>query len=219
MTSLEDKSLNRSPAKQSLCREQYDRLVKEKEIYSNKEIYLNYAIYLAESGKTREVLDVLTHIYTNFTCVSSEHIYKILCNLVETLRKEERERIQPFSKLRSFTCPLCLNILNEPVTQGCGHTYCKRCLEKDKPKTCKVCQHRLKSLRCGSHKVNVLISDLVSKWWPNEKKAVSLRNQGNKKFFEQQLEEAVRIYSEAIENGEYFFIIRHFFALKNQYNL
>ncbi len=43
-------------------------------------------------------------------------------------------------------CPFCNKVLQQPVSGGCGHTYCKECLDKyiaRKRDECPVCQSKL----------------------------------------------------------------------------
>lgn len=60
-----------------------------------------------------------------------------------------------------FNCPICRDILKDPVTLECGHTACNDCLNYYQPIMCKVCDADIAmEKRC----INVLIRDLVEKW-------------------------------------------------------
>ena len=197
----------------SLFREPHNKLVKDKEMLANKEICLSYAIYLAENGQVGEVFDVIFYIYAYYNHVSSEQIYKIICKVVENLRNVDRKHIINWLQCNSdanLSCPMCYSIIIEPITEPCGHTFCRRCLEKERPKSCKVCQCRVKSYSASSCKTNVLISNLTNKWWSQDLKAARLRKEGNLRYIEKQFEEALRLYSEAIELGKYKLILYFF---------
>lgn len=65
-----------------------------------------------------------------------------------------------------FDCPNCRCFLGEPVTLACGHTYCKRCLQRQLLSKCKLCGETLS----GEEKVNVIMCGLLDKWFPDELK-------------------------------------------------
>ncbi|KAJ8262324.1 hypothetical protein GJAV_G00165160 [Gymnothorax javanicus] len=76
-----------------------------------------------------------------------------------------------------FSCPGCLRFLCEPVTVACGHTYCKRCLQRELFSKCKVCGNGMDT-RCGSgqpnNRTNVVLSSLLEKWFPDATKLSKL---------------------------------------------
>ncbi|ESO88468.1 hypothetical protein LOTGIDRAFT_78912, partial [Lottia gigantea] len=73
-----------------------------------------------------------------------------------------------------FSCILCKGILNDPVTLPCGHTYCRKCLEKDPNKRCNMCNTVHYKIKISSIKSNVLLSKLIEKWFSDENKAAVL---------------------------------------------
>ncbi|XP_062399489.1 tripartite motif-containing protein 16-like protein [Sardina pilchardus] len=69
----------------------------------------------------------------------------------------------------SFTCPLCLDLLNDPVTIPCGHNFCIRCIEgcwdQEDQKgvySCPLCKHTF-TTRPVLYK-NSLIAEMVEKF-------------------------------------------------------
>ncbi|XP_050961726.1 E3 ubiquitin-protein ligase TRIM47 isoform X6 [Labeo rohita] len=67
-----------------------------------------------------------------------------------------------------FTCPVCLDLLKDPVTIPCGHNYCKKCIsdcwDQDDRKgiyRCPLCKHSF-TQRPGLGK-NMVIAEMVEK--------------------------------------------------------
>ncbi|KAJ8383134.1 hypothetical protein SKAU_G00039120 [Synaphobranchus kaupii] len=86
-----------------------------------------------------------------------------------TRSKKHSDREDPGDK---FCCPGCYRFLSEPVTVTCGHTYCKRCVQRELYSKCKLCNNDM-GTRCGSghpHRTNVILSGLLEKWFPDETK-------------------------------------------------
>ncbi|XP_064145597.1 E3 ubiquitin-protein ligase TRIM48-like [Loxodonta africana] len=71
-------------------------------------------------------------------------------NISQALRKE-------------LTCCICLNYLTDPVTIGCGHSFCRPCLyiswEEAKTTRCPLCGETSKKTDIKS---NILVKNLVS---------------------------------------------------------
>ncbi|XP_063049673.1 E3 ubiquitin-protein ligase TRIM47-like [Engraulis encrasicolus] len=69
----------------------------------------------------------------------------------------------------SFTCPVCLGLLRDPVTTACGHNFCMKCIkgcwdqEDGKGEySCPLCKHTFDS-RPVLHK-NRLMAEMVEKF-------------------------------------------------------
>ncbi|KAM4554988.1 LON peptidase N-terminal domain and RING finger protein 3-like [Odontesthes bonariensis] len=102
-----------------------------------------------------------------------------------------------------FSCGICLSFLFEPVTLPCGHCFCKKCLErerkeKERPVMCKECRDSSRVADGQSYRVNVVLSNLLAKWFPTLHQAGQLRREGNGLYAERKMEAALEKYNQAI---------------------
>ncbi|XP_026213086.1 LON peptidase N-terminal domain and RING finger protein 3 [Anabas testudineus] len=102
-----------------------------------------------------------------------------------------------------FSCRMCLSFLFEPVTLPCGHCFCKKCLErerkeKERPVMCKECRDSSRVADVQSYRVNVVLSNLLAKWFPSLHQAGRLRREGNGLYAEKKMEAALEKYNQAI---------------------
>uniref|UniRef100_A0A4W5QPB3 RING-type domain-containing protein n=1 Tax=Hucho hucho TaxID=62062 RepID=A0A4W5QPB3_9TELE len=95
----------------------------------------------------------------------------------------------------------CHRFLGEPVTIGCGHSYCKRCVQHQLLSKCKLCSE-VGGRPTTELKTNVILFGLLEKWFPEELKrsrAISeIEDLSRRKHFE----EAVSLATDVIESGE-----------------
>ncbi|KAM3612463.1 uncharacterized protein V6R79_008553 [Siganus canaliculatus] len=102
-----------------------------------------------------------------------------------------------------LSCGICLSFLFEPVTLPCGHCFCKKCLERewkerDRQVVCKVCRDSFRADDVGSYRVNVVLSNLLAKWFPTPHQVGQLRREGNGLYAEKKMEAALEKYNQAI---------------------
>ncbi|XP_026532356.1 LON peptidase N-terminal domain and RING finger protein 1 isoform X1 [Notechis scutatus] len=70
-----------------------------------------------------------------------------------------------------FECSLCLRLFFHPVTTPCGHTFCKKCLQRclDHAPECPLCKENLTEfLARGEYSTTRLLEDLILKYLPTE---------------------------------------------------
>ncbi|KAJ8015212.1 hypothetical protein DPEC_G00023790 [Dallia pectoralis] len=132
-------------------------------------------------------------------------------NLIEYLSSVIKRRDVPDSQTRqennsgcvgydAFACRICYGFLYEPVTLPCGHCFCKKCLDREKtPVCCKECNDCIIPNDINKYRVNVVLSNLLSKWFPTQLRAVHLRREGNGLYAEKMMDAALEKYNEAIE--------------------
>lgn len=97
-----------------------------------------------------------------------------------------------------FDCPNCHSFLGEPVTTACGHSYCKRCLQRRLLSKCKLCSEAISS----KVKVNVILCGLLEKWFPGELKKSKTLCKVDELCRRRRYEEAVALATEVIQCGE-----------------
>ncbi|KAM9356780.1 LON peptidase N-terminal domain and RING finger protein 3-like [Symphorus nematophorus] len=107
------------------------------------------------------------------------------------------------SGYEDFSCRICLSFLFEPVTLPCGHCFCKKCLERERkererPVMCKECKDSSRVADVQSYRVNVVLSNLLAKWFPTPHQAGQLRREGNGLYAEKKMEAALEKYNQAI---------------------
>ncbi|KAM6385340.1 LON peptidase N-terminal domain and RING finger protein 2 isoform 2-T2 [Alca torda] len=108
-----------------------------------------------------------------------------------------------------FACPLCRRLLCEPVTLHCGHTHCRRCAE---PGDCGRCHRSRRPAETGAAaaasspspaaarpRVNVVLGNLLHKWFGPESRARRLRAEGDALRERQELPAALEKYNQALE--------------------
>ena len=184
-----------------LAAEIYDRTIREHG--PSGSLYLGLADSYARSGR----LETAFRAYSNaFRCgpVSPDQLTNLVTALVDKMG--ENEDLKTDSKLspedQMFACDICKGMWNDPVTVSCGHTFCRKCLEKSSSKTCVKCGTVHSSTRISHLKTNVLLTSLIDKWFSHEAKAVKLKAEGNSLFANRRYHEAIDVYSKAFSLGK-----------------
>ncbi|XP_069023389.1 LON peptidase N-terminal domain and RING finger protein 1 [Embiotoca jacksoni] len=95
-----------------------------------------------------------------------------------------------------FDCPNCHSFLGEPVTVACGHSYCKRCLNRRLLSKCKLCSGPVS----GAEKANVILCGLLEKWFPEELKTSKTLSEVDSLCLRKSYQEAVSLATDIIQS-------------------
>ncbi|XP_065412741.1 LON peptidase N-terminal domain and RING finger protein 3 isoform X3 [Chrysemys picta bellii] len=171
------------------------------------QVLLKRADALACGGRLHEAFQ-LYQLVSRHQQLRAEQLEKLVECLAQGIRLRERlpacwsgggSLLQP-RDWDIFSCRKCQGFLFEPVSLPCGHTFCKKCLERDRASEshCALCKEE-GSLAAGQHlRVNVILSNLLAKWFPGQVKASQLRHEGNLLYKEKKLQAALQKYNEAV---------------------
>ena len=182
-----------------LAVEIYERTISENG--PSIDLYLGLADSFAKSGQFNKAFETYSSA-SRLGSISPENLKHLVTSLVNAVKSEISSE-QMFKQSQClFTCLICRGLLNEPVTIPCGHSYCRNCLEKEKSKTCRNCGVVHFCLNVSRLKTNYLLSRVVQQWFPSECKAADLKSKGNNFMERQKFENAIVLYSEALELGE-----------------
>ncbi|EEB16543.1 conserved hypothetical protein [Pediculus humanus corporis] len=174
----------------------------EKTFLKGKNVYANYGDTLSKCGKVLETLD----LYDSFNTVgeiSSEKLKHVTYGLIESIMatfnhfpgKNFGVTGTNASSSSYFVCGICESVLRHPVTLSCGHTFCRRCLIKDSSsRTCRKCCQKINS----PFETNVLVKQLVEKFWSKEIIGAEIRDEGNDHLQRNEFDDAVSKYNEAL---------------------
>lgn len=162
-------------------------------------LLLRRADCLACSGKLQEAIDLYQEAAAHKKlCV--EQLETLVSCLADQMRGRESLPLSP--QWGILTCKECQGFLYEPVTLPCGHTFCKKCLEDQRSRRqCKMCRVAQEGTE-HHYRVNVLLSNIIVKWFSCEVQAAKLRHEGNTLLSDSKLQDALDKYNEAISLGK-----------------
>ena len=189
-----------------LAAEIFERTIKENG--PQADLYLGLADSFARGGQFTKAFNAYTNAF-RLGRVTPEKLKHLVTALIESLSQEinnsgsASNQQESMKKSCMFTCALCRGVLNDPVTINCGHTFCRKCLERDSTKTCKVCGIVHYRLKPANIRTNVVLSNLIHKWFPDNCRAAELKAEGNKFFEQRDFKHAITSYSKAIELCKY----------------
>jgi len=127
----------------------------------------------------------------------------LVSSLVSSVKQDPLINTE-MNKAVVFDCLICRNMLYDPVTIPCGHTFCRQCLMKDTSKSCKNCGTVHHYLNVSRIKTSVLLSQVIDKWFPGHCKAVELKKNANEAFQTCRFGESIQLYSSALEFGTFY---------------
>ncbi|XP_074691284.1 LON peptidase N-terminal domain and RING finger protein 3 isoform X2 [Strix aluco] len=170
------------------------------------QVLLRRADALAFGGRLHEALP-LYQLASRHQQLRAEQLEKLVECLAQSVRIKEG---LPAAAAGSgppqprewdvFGCRKCQGFLFEPVSLPCGHTFCKKCLERDRAaeSRCVLCKEEGSAAAGQLLRVNVILSNLLAKWFPCQVKASQLRHEGNLLYKEKKLQAALQKYNEAV---------------------
>ncbi|KAG8448274.1 hypothetical protein GDO86_015388 [Hymenochirus boettgeri] len=181
-----------------LASEIYERQVKEQKatgVAADWGLLLRRAHCLALTGKLSDACDLYRRAAVQKK-VNADDLETLVSCLADHIRTREglSDPDRPLSQLGALSCGECRGFLWEPVTLLCGHTMCKRCLEGG----------RGRCTECGSGsserplRVNVVLSNILSKWFPRLVRTGRLKQEGNALYRDGKWQEALDTYNQAI---------------------
>ncbi|XP_038555335.1 LON peptidase N-terminal domain and RING finger protein 3-like [Micropterus salmoides] len=189
---------------------------------SRQELMVRRADALAFGGKFTEAFDVYRQA-SEIERLGPVHLANLVEYLSGSIRRQDRGDSQTPRRqevlaavaagcpalaatglgYEDFSCRICLSFLFEPVTLPCGHCFCKKCLERERkererPVICKECRDSSRVADVQTYRVNVVLSNLLAKWFPVPHQAGRLRREGNGLYAERKMEAALEKYNQAI---------------------
>lgn len=176
-----------------LAIEMYERCLAIKQQSPSYELLFDYGDSLAKCGRVRESIGIYSRCLAT-TLVPAERLKHLATALLDDMvgaGTTFRRKIEA-----SFVCSLCEGTLCQPITAGCGHTYCKNCV--DPAKNCRVCGVKIAAVG----ETNVLVQRLVERWWPREVEASRARHEGDILVKQGHLCQALERYNLAVHLGE-----------------
>ena len=153
------------------------------------------------AGQLKNACDAYSKAF-QFGNVSPLQLNHLVTALVHnTSRKQQPDTIKMAAKRDIFACAVCETLWTEAVTLKCGHTFCRHCLSKEEVAACTTCGVKSKLDRVVARKPNVILSQIVAKWFPQEFACARLKMKATQCLKEELYTEAVDYFSQALHIG------------------
>ncbi|XP_071499371.1 LON peptidase N-terminal domain and RING finger protein 1-like [Diadema antillarum] len=186
-----------------LASDLFDRVLEKRG--QNIEILLMKGDSLANMGRLNEAISAYSHAF-RMGDISSDNLHGFVNALVKNLQRPgsltggKRTQKQDLGK---FSCSMCWGLLSKPTTLSCGHTFCKSCLDHQSKRSCNICcfPYGANTGRCKKLNLNVVVSDVILKYFPNEVRAQEIKAEGNELFKLGRHAEALEKYTLAIRTA------------------
>ncbi|XP_067948268.1 LON peptidase N-terminal domain and RING finger protein 3-like [Watersipora subatra] len=189
-----------------LASEIYERIISEKGPAVH--LLLKLGNSLALDGQVTEAFRAFLKAYRLSKTIDSGELLHFIEALVKVSRdgmgkSEDYFRPPNFVTLKEwvtsepFVCGICLSTALEPTTIYCGHSFCKKCLEKVQSNTCMFCGEN-PSISVG-FQPNVFMTRLIFKFFPKLEEVSQLKKLANESFLEQNYDKALALYTQAIK--------------------
>lgn len=130
--------------------------------------------------------------------INESHISHFIDNLVNIFMILDSIHMCNLTSKDRITCSVCRGIHSEPTTLSCGHTICLNCVAKLDDRGCIICSKP--NSACGV-KVNVILQEIIRKYFKNEFEASCRRLEGNALLKDGKRTQALEKYEEAVELG------------------
>lgn len=193
-------------ARQAFCSKNFDLAadIYERSITEHgpkSELLLGLADSLAKAGNFSKAFTVYSKA-CRVGGLSPGDLKHLVSALVSAVTKQDNLLNAEMNKNVVFDCLICRNMVYDPVTIPCGHTFCRTCLQKDVSKVCRNCGTVNQYLNVGRCRSNVLLTQVIENWFPHHCKAVKLKRKANQAFGNCNYEDAIILYSKALELGK-----------------
>lgn len=173
---------------------------------NHHELILQKANALASENCLKQAIDWFS-VAMRYGPVRPEQLSTFVDCILRNFKSKEPESPEPESESQSrdssddedvFECPSCSSFLGEAVTAACGHSYCRRCLQRRLLSRCKQCGETLS----GTERSSVVLCGLLNKWFPEEVTRAKAIHEVDELCRNKCYHEAVSLATEVIQRGE-----------------
>lgn len=174
--------------------------VSEEDGEDHRQLILQRANALASENRLREAIDWFS-VAMRYGPVIPEHLSTFVDCVVRNFSSKLDRCCRSTAAATDdmFDCPNCRDFLGEPVTIACGHSYCKRCLQRRLLSKCKLCGEPVTG---QERQVDVILCGLLEKWFPGELRKSKTLLEVDELCRGKRYQEAVSLATDVIRAGE-----------------